>query len=63
MGKEIKKYLARSMPAQQFLDDFFPVHKIPNLNRVLEFMPNCYKQTTEAKKEKKAYKPFISPFV
>ena len=62
MGREIKKYLVGPMPAQQFLDEFFPVQKIPSLNEVPEFVSNCYSRTIKAKKEKKAYDPFVSPF-
>ena len=65
MGSEIKKYLVGPMPAQQFLDDFFPVHKLSKLkvpNKVPKFKSNCYSKTIKAKKEKNAYNPFVSLF-
>lgn len=62
MGREIKKYLVGPMPAQQFLDDFFPVHKLSSLDDVPQFQSNCYSRTIRAKKEKKAYDPFVSLF-
>jgi hypothetical protein len=34
VGKEVKKYLIRLMPASQFLDDFFPVSELPGLDAV-----------------------------
>jgi hypothetical protein len=62
MGEEIKKYLVGPMPAQQFLDDFFPISKLPDLATIPQFVPKCYDRTIKAKKEKNAYKPFVSPF-
>jgi hypothetical protein len=40
MGEEIKKYLVGPMPVQQFLDDFFPISKLPDLATIPQFMPN-----------------------
>jgi hypothetical protein len=50
MGEEIKKYLVGPMPAYQFLDDFFPISKLPDLATIPQFEPKCYGQTIEEKK-------------
>ena len=62
MGEEIKKYLVGPMPVQQFLDDFFPISELPDLAAIPQFEPKCYGRTIRAKKEKNAYRPFVSPF-
>lgn len=62
MGKEMRKYLVGPMSAQQFLDDFFPIKKISSLGTVPSFQQGCYDHTIAAKKEKKAYNPFVSQF-
>ena len=61
MGEEIKKYLVGPMPAQQFLDDFFPVNELSGLDKVSKFKPNCYRRTIKAQKETDSYEPFVSP--
>jgi len=61
LAEEIRPYLVGPMPAQQFLDDFFPLGDLPGLDSVPVFTPGCYRGTVEAKKEKLAYKPFVSP--
>jgi hypothetical protein len=61
LADEIGPYIVGPMPAQQFLDDFFPVDDIPDLDSVPLFTPGCYDSTVEAKKEILAYKPFVSP--
>jgi hypothetical protein len=61
MGQEIKKYLVRPMPAQEFLDDFFLIGELPRLDPVPQFVTNCYCQTIKCKKEMKVYAPFVSP--
>jgi hypothetical protein len=62
MGEEIKKYLVGLMPAQEFLDDFFPISELPDLATIPQFKPKCYGRTIKAKKEKNSYRPFVSPF-
>jgi hypothetical protein len=60
MGKEMKNFLVGPMPAQQFLDDFFPIRELPGLDTVPSFKPNCYNRTVAVKKETRAYAPFVS---
>ena len=60
MGQEMKKYLVGPMPAQEFLNDFFPIGELPDLDSVSLFNPGCYDRVVKAKKEKRAYKPFVS---
>jgi hypothetical protein len=48
MGEEMAKYLVRPMPPQQFLDEFFPVSKLPGLDSIPLFTPGCYCDTVEA---------------
>jgi hypothetical protein len=62
MGTEMKKYLVGPMPAQQFLDDFPPVSQLCDFDQVPRFVPKCYQQTINSKKEKNAYQPFVIPF-
>jgi hypothetical protein len=62
MGEEIKKYLVGPMPPEEFLDEFFPISELPNLATIPQFKPKRYDQTIRAKKEKNAYRPFVSPF-
>jgi hypothetical protein len=61
MAAEVQKYLVGPMPAQQFLDDFFPVNELPgSLSRLPQFKPGRYDRTVNAQSEKKAYDPFVS---
>jgi len=60
LADEIKPYLVGPMPAQKFLDDFFPAGDLTDLESVPKFTPDCYRGTVEAKAEKLAYKPFVS---
>ena len=62
MGEEIKKYLVGLMPAQQFLNNFFPVNELSGLDIVPQFKRNCYRCTVRAKNETGSYDHFISPF-
>ena len=61
MADEIVPYLLGPMPAQKFLDDFFPVNDIPDLASVPPFRPGCYGDTVKANKELLMYHPFVSP--
>ena len=60
MGEEMKKYLIGPMPAQEFLDDFFPVNELPGLGSIPLFEPDCYKDAATAKRETAAYSHFVS---
>jgi hypothetical protein len=63
MAEEISKYLVGPMPAQQFLDDFFPSSNLSvdhDPSEVPQFMPGCYNKTVSARAEKQAYNPFVS---
>ena len=61
MGEEVKKYLVGPMPAQQFLDDFFPTNELQDLHNIPLFTSGCYDRTIAAQKETGAYKHFVSP--
>ena len=60
MGEEMEKYLVGPMPIQQFLDEYFPISKLPNLDAVPLFSPGCYHDTVSAANETSSYKPFVS---
>ena len=60
MGEEMEKYLVRPMPIQQFLDEYFPISKLPNLDAVPLFSPGCYHDTVSTANETSSYKPFVS---
>ena len=59
MGEEIKIYIVGPMPAQEFLDDFFPISELPDLATIPQFKPKCYGRTIKAKKEKKKKKKLL----
>jgi hypothetical protein len=61
MAEEMRKYLVGPMPAQQFLDDFFPIDNFRGLRSIPRFKPGCYNATVKAVNEKQAYAPFVSP--
>lgn len=54
------KYVIGPMAADKFLDTFFPVNELPNLDAVPEFEPNSYHNTINHKTELHAYIPFVS---
>ena len=60
MADEMPKYIVGPMPPQQFLDDFFPIDKLPDLDQVPCFSPGCYKRVSEIESEIDAYLPFVS---
>jgi hypothetical protein len=61
MAAEIQKYVVGPMPAEEFLNEFFPVNELPaSLSRLPQFKPGKYDRTINAKSEKKAYDPFVS---
>ena len=60
MGEEMKKYLIGPMPAQEFLDDFFPVKELSDLGSIPLFKPGCYKDSVTATRETAAYSYFVS---
>jgi hypothetical protein len=61
MGKEMKKFLVGPMPADKFLDDFFPVSGLlPGFDTVPHFKNNNYYSTLAAERETEAYAPFVS---
>jgi hypothetical protein len=59
MAEEIRRYLVGPMPAQQFLDDFFPPNDL-RLRKSFRFTPGCYNETLKAAMEIQAYEPFVS---
>ena len=62
MADKMKKYIVGPMPAQKFLDKFFPVNDIPLFHRALSrnFVRGCYEKTLKAAKEEDMYEPFVS---
>lgn len=62
MGEEMKRYCVGPMPPGQFLDNFFPESGIRGLKNVPLFKSGCYNKVESAKKEKRAYAPFVSQF-
>ena len=60
MAEEMAKYLVGPMPAQQFLDEFFPIDDLPGLQSVPSFARGCYRAAVMAEKETSAYKHFVS---
>jgi hypothetical protein len=62
IGGEMKGFLVGPMPAQAFLDDFFPTEELPDLVTVPSFEKGCYAHTLATKKKPQAYTPFISQF-
>jgi hypothetical protein len=60
MASEIQKYLVGPMPPDQFLEDFFPLNKLDDRNKVPSFSAGCYDQTVNALCETHAYAPFVS---
>jgi hypothetical protein len=62
MGEEIRKFIVGPMPAQQFLDDFFPLSKLPDLKAIPTFTANLYDRTVTSRLEVSAYDHFVSPF-
>src|ERR1700678_864878 len=61
MAEEMRRYLVGPMPAEQFLDEFFPIEKLRSLHRVPQFKPGCYSETVEVTNKTQAYTPFVSP--
>jgi hypothetical protein len=60
MAEEIASFIVGPMPAQEFLDDFFPNKKLRGLSQVPLFKPGCYAATLKAEYEVDAYEPFVS---
>jgi len=63
MASEVKKYLVRPMPPEEFLNTFFPLSKLEGLHRdsrFTSFTPGCYDKTVASQAEKSAYNPFVS---
>jgi hypothetical protein len=59
-GRRNSKFIVGPMPAQEFLDDFFPTQNLQDLSQVPFFEPGCYDATLSAQYEVDAYKPFVS---
>ena len=61
MAEEMRRYLVGPMPADQFLDKFFPINNLlRGLRRVSQFKPGCYSETVKAANEMQVYTPFVS---
>ena len=62
MGEEIKKYLVGPMPAQEFLDDFFPISKLPDLATIPQFKPKMLWSDYPGQKGKKLLQTLCESF-
>jgi hypothetical protein len=60
MGEEMKTYIVGPMPAQRFLDDFFPTEELPDLATVPSFVEDCYADAVSVAREPLSYAPFVS---
>jgi hypothetical protein len=60
MANKMKNHIVGPMPANQFLNDFFPTKDIPHYHR-REFHAGCYDNTVKAMSELHAYEPFVNP--
>ena len=59
MGKAMMEYILGPMPAQAFLNEFFPLNGLSDLKGATH-KQNCYIGVVRVKKEKGAYDPFLS---
>lgn len=62
-GKEMSKYIIGPMATEDFLNTFFPVNELVDLDTVPGFEPHCYYDTVICLKEPQAYTPFVSKHV
>lgn len=62
MADEIRDYLVGPMPAEEFLNDFFPISDLPGLNQVPIFKPGFYDSTINVDRETRAYKQLVCLF-
>ena len=63
MVAEIKSFLLGPMPAQAFLDDFFPIASLPGLSKIPKFTRGCFKSVLSCKTEPLVYDPFVGHFI
>ena len=59
-GREMSKYIIKPIPTKIFLDTFFPVNELSNLDAVPKFEPNCYHNIVNLPNEQNMYIPFVS---
>ena len=60
MAAEIKSYLLGQMPADQFLDHFFPRRLLQKgLASIPKFTEGCYNNVVSCAGETLAYDPFV----
>ena len=62
MAAEIKSHLLGPMPAQVFLDTFFPQGSLSVLSELPAFTKGCYTPVTSSQSETLAYGPFVGLF-
>jgi hypothetical protein len=62
IATEIKSFLLGPMPAQNFLDEFFPITCTcpPNIP---QFTPGCFESVLSCKTEPLMYDPFVGHFI
>jgi hypothetical protein len=61
-GIEMSKYIIGPMPAQEFLDTFFPKNELHNLGDIPDFDPKskCFDGTVNTRYEPSSYDVFVS---
>jgi hypothetical protein len=59
LATEIRSHLLGPMPAQSFLDEFFPTRSCPRLSIIPIFTKGCYNSVLDCKLETQAYNPFV----
>lgn len=59
MGREMRSYTVGPMPAQQFLDRFFPMSELEGYAEKA-FQKGTFRKMVGCKNETSAYGPFVS---
>jgi len=62
MAAEIKSFLLGPMPAQAFLDEFFPIASLEGLSEIPKFDQGCFESVLKCQVETAAYNPFVGHF-
>ncbi len=63
MATEIKSFLLGPMPAQFFLDEFFPIASCLGLSNIPKFTRGRFESVLSCKTEPLAYDPFVGHFI
>ena len=63
MGSKMKRYFIGPMPAQKFLDKFFPLQDINTSLREKVFVSGDYDEVVSWTTETQAYSPFVGCYL